>query len=415
MSNSRTVSQGRNRVGFSDLWAIFREITRSSRRRTRHGTRRKAWISGVFPHAPEGLEPRIALASLIWIVEPTNTVAGVAIGPAVQVKFVGPFEHHGGSQDEPVTLTLHTGIFADGQTTETAVASHGVATFSGLTIDYTGFYAFTATAAGATETETSDSFKVTAATANQLLITSPLPDPIITGQPFSLVAAAEDPFGNVSSSYDGNISVALASNPGGSPLGGTTTVAAVDGTASFPNLTLSSAGTGYTLEVSGDGLTSATTAPQTVAPTEPTPPPVTLPIEFPPLPPLIIGEQVVSRQKVNKAGRTVGKPKFVGFTLDYNAQMDPSTAGLAATYQITSTTTVRVKNKLIEGSRPIDFTAAYDALSASVTLLVRGQPRFARGGQLVVTGGIDSQSGVPLDTYGTPFTILPEPGGITPG
>ncbi len=147
MSDSRTVSQRRNRVGFSQLWAIFRQMTHSSRGRNRQATRRTAWNPSAFPCLPQLLEPRIVLSSLVWTAEPTNSVAGVAMSRAVQVKFVDQFAHRGGSDNETVTLTLNRGIFADGQSTETAVASHGVATFSGLKIDFVGFYTFTATAA----------------------------------------------------------------------------------------------------------------------------------------------------------------------------------------------------------------------------------------------------------------------------
>jgi hypothetical protein len=229
-----------------------------------------------------------------------------------------------------------------------------------------------------------------------------------------MVVAAKDQFGNVSSTYQGNISVGLPTNPGGSPLGGTTTVAAVDGTATFADVTVNGSGAGYILEATAEGLTPATTQPQTVDITEPIPPPVRLPIEFAQIPPLIIGEQVVSIPKYNALSKPVGKPKFAGFTIDYNALMNPSTAGLAVNYQISSTTIARVKDKLVKVSRPIAFTAAYDASTASVTLSVYGRPRFARGGQLVVLSGISSETGLALDTYGTPFTILPGAGGITP-
>jgi hypothetical protein len=54
------------------------------------------------------------------------------------------------------------------------------------------------------------------------------------------------------------VSIAIGDNPGGSTLGGTADVAATAGLATFGDLTLDIAGTGYTLTASGTGLTGAT-------------------------------------------------------------------------------------------------------------------------------------------------------------
>jgi hypothetical protein len=57
------------------------------------------------------------------------------------------------------------------------------------------------------------------------------------------------------------VTLALGTNPHGATLGGTTTVAAVNGIATFGNLTLDRAGTGYTLTASATGLAPATSNP----------------------------------------------------------------------------------------------------------------------------------------------------------
>jgi hypothetical protein len=56
------------------------------------------------------------------------------------------------------------------------------------------------------------------------------------------------------------VTISLANNPGGSTLGGTLTATAVDGVATFTNLTLNQAGTGYTLHATASGLSTATTS-----------------------------------------------------------------------------------------------------------------------------------------------------------
>ena len=57
------------------------------------------------------------------------------------------------------------------------------------------------------------------------------------------------------------ITVSLADNPGGSTLGGTTTVNAVGGYVTFSKLTLNKKGKGYLIRISGTGLTSTKTDP----------------------------------------------------------------------------------------------------------------------------------------------------------
>ncbi|MEJ2152679.1 MAG: invasin domain 3-containing protein, partial [Gemmatimonadota bacterium] len=73
-----------------------------------------------------------------------------------------------------------------------------------------------------------------------------------------------DANGNTVPSFTGPISVAIGNNPGGGSLIGTTTVNAVGGTATFPNLAISQAGSGYTLVFSGAGFTPVTSIPFTV-------------------------------------------------------------------------------------------------------------------------------------------------------
>src|SRR5205823_3210060 len=66
-------------------------------------------------------------------------------------------------------------------------------------------------------------------------------------------------------SFNGAVTVAIATGPAGATLGGTTTVTAVNGVATFTGLTLDLAGT-YTLTASGGGLTAVTTNAITVTP-----------------------------------------------------------------------------------------------------------------------------------------------------
>src|SRR5439155_3445346 len=60
--------------------------------------------------------------------------------------------------------------------------------------------------------------------------------------------------------------VALGTNPGGSTLSGTTTVAAVNGVASFGDLSANKTGTSYTLSATATGLTPTTSSGFTITP-----------------------------------------------------------------------------------------------------------------------------------------------------
>ena len=77
--------------------------------------------------------------------------------------------------------------------------------------------------------------------------------------PAVTVAVQDDLLGTVGTATN-SVTIALGSNPGSATLSGTKTVAAVNGVATFSNLSLNRAGTGYTLVATAPGLTSATSA-----------------------------------------------------------------------------------------------------------------------------------------------------------
>ena len=144
--------------------------------------------------------------------------------------------------------------------TLSVTASNGVATFSGLTLD-TAASGYTLLASGSGVGEAvAGAIAVTPATASQAVITSQ-PGSVTAGSGFALSTAIEDPYGNVVTSATNNVTVALASNPGGSTLGGTLSLTASNGVADFGGLTLDTAASGYTLQVSSAGLSGAVTSP----------------------------------------------------------------------------------------------------------------------------------------------------------
>ena len=80
----------------------------------------------------------------------------------------------------------------------------------------------------------------------------------------SVRVSAQDVDGNTATGYTGNVTLALGSNPGAGTLGGTLTVAAVAGVATFATPFLDKAAAGYTLAASASGLAGATSSAFTV-------------------------------------------------------------------------------------------------------------------------------------------------------
>jgi dUTPase len=201
--------------------------------------------------------------------------AGVIVQPPEAVDAGSPFifkvaaENGVGNVDPSyngnITITLSN--FFGGPTrfggVRTVRAVNGIATFDGLTVDVAGTYGFVVSGDGLIES-TTDVFDVRALAASQLVVLSPPPGVVTRGAGFGVSVGAEDAFGNLNTSFNGPVTLSLAANPGGATLGGTLTVNALAGVATFTGLTISAVGSGYALQVASGGLTPATTNPISV-------------------------------------------------------------------------------------------------------------------------------------------------------
>jgi hypothetical protein len=81
---------------------------------------------------------------------------------------------------------------------------------------------------------------------------------------------AQDAAGATVTGFNGTITVALGANPGGGALSGTTSQTAMNGVATFSDLSINKVGNGYTLVAAATGLTSATSAAFNITPPPPT-------------------------------------------------------------------------------------------------------------------------------------------------
>jgi hypothetical protein len=116
-------------------------------------------------------------------------------------------------------------------------------------------------------TVTSPSFKIAAFGASSRLGFAVQPGNATVGAPLAAVkVCVQDAMGNTVTTASNNITIAIGTNAGGATLGGTLTTAAASGCASFGNLTLSAAGTGYTLSATATSLTAAASTAFNVVP-----------------------------------------------------------------------------------------------------------------------------------------------------
>src|SRR6185312_26035 len=117
-----------------------------------------------------------------------------------------------------------------------AAFAGGVASFSSLTLNVAASGYMLDAVSGALMAA-SALFSVIPGAVTQLAIVS-APGSVAAGVGFGLSVVAEDVDGNVNPSFAGNTTLALAANPGGSTLQGSTIAAFVGGVASFSSLTL---------------------------------------------------------------------------------------------------------------------------------------------------------------------------------
>ena len=201
-------------------------------------------------------------ADLVISTQPASAVAAANIAPAVTVTVHDNMGNVATGFTAQVCLAITNGTGSAGATlggTACVNAVAGVATFSSINIAKAGTaYTLSATASGLTGATTGP-FDITPGAATLLLyLTAPSSSFAGSAITPAVQVAAEDGHGNVVTSFTGNITIAIGTNPGGSTISGTTTVAAVAGIATFSNLSLDKANPGYTLAASASGLTGIT-------------------------------------------------------------------------------------------------------------------------------------------------------------
>jgi hypothetical protein len=220
---------------------------------------------------------------LAFTVQPSTSIAGAMISPAVQVIVQDSSGQPVDTFTGAVTVEISEGSGNDeaelsGTTTVVAVA--GVATFATLSIDSAGSYTLTAAAAGLADV-TSAAFSVTArvsseavgtvatdpggatsgAAAHAEFLVQPSRASVGASIAPSVQVAFRDAAGQTLSSFAADVKVEITDGTGDedAELSGTTTVTAVAGVATFTNLSIDKPGT-YTLTATASGLGAVVSA-----------------------------------------------------------------------------------------------------------------------------------------------------------
>lgn len=194
---------------------------------------------------------RVQAGVVGFATEPASTAAGGRFRVVVNIRDVQGTTVSGFRDSVMIAITPGRGkAGAHLSGTSRLVATGGVATFADLSIDSAGAdYSLTATAANLAST-TSISFDVTPGTATRLVFTTA---PVTTAprRSFGVAVTARDRVGNSVTGFHDTVAVVITPGTGrpGAGLSGPTRVAALAGVASFPGLSVDSAGF-YTLTAS---------------------------------------------------------------------------------------------------------------------------------------------------------------------
>lgn len=201
-----------------------------------------------------------AAAQLAVTTQPSSTAqAGVAFPQQPVIRVQDASGNNVAQAGVTVTAAIASGGGTLGGTSTATSDASGAATFTNLSIGGTA----------GNRTLSFSSAPLTSATSNTINLTAGAAAAVtFSAQPSNVVASAAitpavqlsivDSFGNVVTSATGNVTVAIGTNPSGGTLGGTTTVAASAGVATFSNLSINLVGSGYTLTASSGSLTGAT-------------------------------------------------------------------------------------------------------------------------------------------------------------
>ena len=259
---------------------------------TLSGTVKATAVAGVASFATLAIDKAgsgyTLAASATGLITATSVPFDVIVGPASNLMLVS-----GGAQSGPISTALPLPVIVKvtdiggngvaGKTVTFATANGTVTPTSGVTDalgQVSASWVIGATLGAQTLTATSTglansplSISATAVSggvggpATTLLFTAGPTNALagVSNAP-SIIVQARDAVSALATTFTGNVTLAIGTNPGASAIGGTVTVAAVGGTVTFPNITLNKTGIGYTLTATSGVLPVATSGTFNISP-----------------------------------------------------------------------------------------------------------------------------------------------------
>jgi hypothetical protein len=213
--------------------------------------------TGLTSATSNGFNITVGAASqLAWNQQPSNAQARTAISPSMTVRILDAGGNLTASTAN-VTLAISNNpssgsIF--GTATRAAVA--GTATFNGIEIDKVGTGYTLAASSGVLTGATSDAFNITVGAASQIAFDQQPSNTVSrTNISPSITVRILDAGGNLTASTS-NVTLSISTNPATGSLFGTATRAAVAGVATFDDIQIDRAGTGYRLGAALGGWTA---------------------------------------------------------------------------------------------------------------------------------------------------------------
>ena len=212
-------------------------------------------------------------AKLVWVTQPPNEITeGVAFGASLEVLDQYGNLETGYEQDVSVSLDLNGQPDISDLGATPVLASNGIVTFSDIVINNIGD-PFTLIAStpntggsnGSLDSMASADIDVVA----PILVAGSAPDlggSITAGLGFSVTMYAETYLGTIDTSFNGIMTLGILSGPAGATIAGSPpnpTAQAVNGVATFNNVTLDTAGN-YVLEATSGNAIPGDTAPITI-------------------------------------------------------------------------------------------------------------------------------------------------------
>jgi hypothetical protein len=202
-------------------------------------------------------------AKMAYLQQPSSGTAGTPLGTlVVAVEDINSNVLVGDTST--VTLTLSHGTFSNGQTTVSAQAVDGIATFKNLVISAPGSYILRATDTNPNLDPGYGPVTINASPSAELgFVQQPTGATAGTAISPPVTVTVEDANGNTATGDTSTVTLTLSSGTFSNGAS-TASASAVNGVATFSGLVINSAGT-YTLAASDGSLTGATSSPFTIS------------------------------------------------------------------------------------------------------------------------------------------------------